>query len=123
MKNLRLIVCMMWLVFALPTILQAQSYSKPSVVRIDSDAQLPDKNRLQFSERRANNEYDDFTYYTSSSGIYISFQKPNNEVKLFALTGQVLWSGESVSGKFYIPTGEGIFFLRVNNKTHKISCK
>lgn len=113
----------MLLVGAMSSKLDAQSYSKPSVVRIDSDTQFPDKNRAQFSDRQANSEYEDFTYYTTTSGIYISFQKPNNNVKLFALTGQVLWSGELVSGKFFIPTGEGIFFLRVNNKTHKISCK
>lgn len=113
----------MWLVFALPTVSFAQSYSKPSVVRIDSGAQLSQKDQFKNSQQNPSNTTDDFVYYTSSSGIYISFQKANNDVKLFALTGQVLWSGELVSGKFYIPTGEGIFFLRVNNKTHKISCK
>ena len=66
---------------------------------------------------------DGFSYYTTAAGIYIYFPKPNNYVRLFALTGQVIWSGELVSGRFFIPTGEGIYFLRVNNKSYKISCK
>jgi hypothetical protein len=64
-----------------------------------------------------------FSYYTSSGGIYLNFSKPNNNVKLFALTGQLIWGGELVSGRFFIQTGQGIYFLRVNNKSYKVSCK
>lgn len=66
---------------------------------------------------------DGFSYYTNSGGIYLIFPKTNNNVRLFALTGQLLWSGELVSGRFYIPTGQGIYFLRVNDKSYKVSCK
>lgn len=66
---------------------------------------------------------DGFSYYTTSSGIYLIFPKANNNVKLFALTGQLIWSGELVSGRFYIPTGRGIYVLRVNNKSYKVICK
>jgi hypothetical protein len=64
-----------------------------------------------------------FSYYTTAKGIYLIFPKTNNNVKLFALTGQLMWSGELVSGRFYIPTGRGIYLLRVNNKSYKVSCK
>lgn len=66
---------------------------------------------------------DGFSYYTTQNGLYLIFPKTNNNVKLVALTGQVIWSGELVSGRFYIPTGRGIYFLKVNDKSYKVSCK
>ncbi len=124
MKKLCLILSLIGMVCFMQINLMAQSYTKPSVLRIDTDAQFPEKNQFKnIQQNQSPNVKEDFTYYTTSSGIYISFKNTNNDVRLFALTGQVLWSGELVSGKFFIPTGEGIFFLRVNNKTHKISCK
>ncbi len=100
-----------------------QDLSQPAVIKIDekdaADTHKPDKG---FSNQQIISA-EGFSYYTTSSGIYISFPKPNNYVRLFALTGQLIWSGELVSGRFFIPTGEGIFFLRVNNKSYKVSCK
>ena len=99
-----------------------QGLSRPSVVKIEGEGLLP----VSKKDTTANQQIiqaDGFSYYTTAAGIYIYFPKPNNYVRLFALTGQVLWSGELVSGRFFIPTGEGIYFLRVNNKSYKISCK
>jgi len=101
-----------------------QDQNRPSVVKIEgtgefsrteSDKSVPANQQIISAEG--------FSYYTTSSGIYMYFPRPNNNVRLFALTGQLIWSGELVSGRFYIPTGEGIYFLRVNNKSYKVSCK
>jgi len=42
---------------------------------------------------------------------------------LFALTGQLLWSGNLVQGRFFIPVRQGIYFLRINGKSYKVICK
>ncbi len=114
------------LMVVFPTELAAQSPdpSKTSVVKIEGSAQFSktDVERAATTTQQIISA-DGFSYYTTSGGIYLVFPKPNNNVRLFALTGQVLWSGELVSGRFYIPTGEGIYFLRVNNKSYKVSCK
>jgi hypothetical protein len=90
--------------------------ARPAVIRVEENA-VPAEPASPVIEA------DGFSYYTTSKGIYLIFPKANNDVKLFALTGQLLWSGELVSGRFYIPTGRGIYFLRVNNKSYKVSCK
>jgi hypothetical protein len=46
-----------------------------------------------------------------------------NKIKLFALTGQLLFNGELSQGRFFIPTKQGIYFLRINNKSFKVICK
>ncbi|GAB1414841.1 hypothetical protein MASR2M117_02470 [Paludibacter sp.] len=98
--------------------------AKPSVVKIEGVGQFDSSTADRQSSANQQITYtDDFSYYTSAKGIYVYFQRPNNNVRLFALTGQLIWSGELVSGRFFIPLGEGIYFLRVNNKSYKISCK
>jgi len=64
-----------------------------------------------------------FSYSTTNGGIFLILPKAANNVRLFALTGQLIWNGELVSGRFYIPTGKGIYILRVNNKSYKVNCK
>jgi hypothetical protein len=64
-----------------------------------------------------------FSYSTTNGGIFLILPKAGNNVKLFSLTGQMIWNGELVSGRFYIPTGKGIYILRVNNKSYKVNCK
>lgn len=98
--------------------------TKPSVVRIEGAGQFPIPSSDKQTPTTQQIIYtDDFSYYTSAKGMYVYFHKPNNNVRLFALTGQLIWSGELVSGRFFIPLGEGIYILRVNNKSYKISCK
>ncbi|KAB2828647.1 MAG: hypothetical protein LWW91_10375 [Bacteroidales bacterium] len=89
---------------------------RPAVIRIDNPAKAEEPATPIIVA-------DGFSYYTTQNGIYLIFPKTNNNVKLMALTGQLIWSGELVSGRFYIPTGRGIYFLRVNNKSYKVSCK
>lgn len=101
-----------------------QDQNRPSVIRIEGPGEFSrtDSDRSSATSQQIISA-DGFSYYTTSAGIYMYFPRPNNNVRLFALTGQLLWSGELVSGRFFIPTGEGIYFLRVNNKSYKVSCK
>jgi len=66
---------------------------------------------------------DGITFSSTSEGIYITLPKATSNVKLFALTGEVVWSGNLVQGRFLIPTRQGIYFLRINNKSYKVICK
>jgi hypothetical protein len=98
--------------------------ARTSVIKIEGDGQF---SRTDTDRSSNTNQQvvvaEGFSYYTSSGGIYLVFSRPNNNVRLFALTGQLIWGGELVSGRFFIQTGEGIYFLRVNNKSYKVSCK
>ena len=66
---------------------------------------------------------DGITYFSTADGIFITLPKATSNVKLFALTGEVVWSGNLVQGRFFIPTRQGIYFLRINNKSYKVVCK
>ena len=118
------------IVFIFVFVLQIQAQNKnqgdihkPSVVRVESgqfsktDPEPPTGNVQQIQGA------DGVTYYTTAGGIYLTLPKASNSVKLFALTGQLIWSGDLVQGRFFIPTGQGIYFLRINNKSYKVSCK
>src|SRR5690554_535519 len=90
-----------------------QEFNRPSVVKIEGEGLLPvNTSKKDTTVNQQVIKADGFSYYTTAAGIYIYFPKPNNYVRLFALTGQLIWSGELVSGRFFIPTGEGIYFLR-----------
>ncbi len=63
------------------------------------------------------------SYNANAEGILLNLAKPTGNVKLFALTGEVFWSGNLVQGRFFIPAKPGIYFLRINNKSYKVVCK
>jgi hypothetical protein len=63
------------------------------------------------------------SFSATASGIYIMINEGTNKIKLFALTGQLLFNGELSQGRFFIPTKQGIYFLRINNKSFKVICK
>jgi len=66
---------------------------------------------------------DGISYSTKADGIFLTLPKATSKVKLFSLTGEAMWSGNLVQGRFFIPTRAGIYFLRINNKSYKIVCK
>ncbi|MDR0371772.1 MAG: T9SS type A sorting domain-containing protein [Prevotellaceae bacterium] len=66
---------------------------------------------------------DGFSYAITAEGIKLSISKKNISVRLFDLTGQLLWSGQALQGSFLIPVNPGIYILRMNHKSHKIICK
>ena len=63
------------------------------------------------------------SFSATASGIYINIINGTNKIKLFALTGQLLFNGDLTQGRFFIPTKQGIYFLRINNKSYKVICK
>jgi hypothetical protein len=63
------------------------------------------------------------SYNATANGIYIYIIRGTNKIKLFALTGQLLLNGDLTQGRFFIPTHQGIYILRVNNKSYKVICK
>lgn len=108
------------------TFIAAQNVpQRASIVRIDGSDQFAGRTDVEMPPANVNQIVtgDGFSYYTTSGGIFLILPRPNNNVRLFALTGQLLWSGELVSGRFFIPTKSGIYILRVNNKSYKVSCK
>ena len=40
-----------------------------------------------------------------------------------AKIGDVVWQGNLVQGRFFIPMRPGVYFLRVNNKSYKVICR
>lgn len=99
--------------------------NRASIVKIEGFEQFAGRTDVEMPPASASQLVvaDGFSYYTTSGGIFLILPRPNNNVRLFALTGQLLWSGELVSGRFFIPTKPGIYFLRVNNKSYKVSCR
>ena len=63
------------------------------------------------------------SYSTTSEGILLIMPKASSNIKLFALTGDVVWQGNLVQGRFFIPMRPGVYFLRVNNKSYKVICR
>ena len=63
---------------------------------------------------------EEISYYTSTEGLFITLSKPTSNVKLFSLTGEIVWKGNLVQGNFLIPIKQGIYFLRINNKSYKV---
>lgn len=59
----------------------------------------------------------------TSEGIYVTINSGTNKIKLFALTGQLLFNGDLTQGKFLIQARKGIYFLKINNKSFKVICK
>lgn len=63
------------------------------------------------------------SYSTSLEGILLIMPKASSNIKLFALTGDVVWQGNLVQGRFFIPMRPGVYFLRVNSKSYKVICR
>jgi hypothetical protein len=123
----RVMLTVFWLVLA--TMLFAGSYSpddphssaQQGVGKIDATGQNWLKQDNSSSNQSQN--LDNVNFSATSEGIYLSLGSGTYNVKLFALTGQLLWSGDLVQGKFFIPTRKGIYFLRINGKSFKVVCK
>lgn len=59
----------------------------------------------------------------TAEGIYVNIISGTNKIKLYALTGQVLFNGVMTQGRFFITAKTGIYFLKINNKSYKVICK
>lgn len=113
-------LCLAGMIQALPPV----DNVKPLVARTDSTESFSKLERpIQQNQGQLIQAGNGVLYSTTHEGIYLTLSGATSSVKLFALTGQLIWSGDLVRGKFFIPTGAGIFFLRINNKSYKIICK
>lgn len=115
MRNLLFIIL---LISTLSLVAQTKNPSdnKPVVVKVETpDPDVPAPNQGV--------TVDGVTYIPRPDGILITLPRASNNVKLLALTGEVVWSGALVQGRFFIPTRPGIYFLRINNKSYKVICK
>jgi hypothetical protein len=126
----RTMLMVFWL--ALATMLFAGSYSpddprssaQQGVVKSDAaSGQNWLKQDNSSSPSNQSQNLDNVNFSATSEGIYLSLGSGMYNVKLFALTGQLLWSGDLVQGKFFIPARKGIYFLRINGKSFKVVCK
>lgn len=106
----------------LPAVAQnKQNEQRPTVVKQDAswNKNYPESNPSNGNQTLA----EGIVYSTNQNGIYITISKSSENIKLFSLTGEVVWAGNLVQGRFFIPTSPGIYFLRINNKSYKIVCK
>jgi len=89
--------------------------SQGGLAKADSD--MPNSPNVPLSGN------ENVSFNSTSDGIYITIINGSNKIKLYALTGQLLLNGELTQGHFFIPTRNGIYFLKVNNKSYKVICK
>ena len=100
-------------------------FSQTTVIKPDgaqgawskSDSDLPSSSTSPIVDN------ENVSYVTTAGGIYVTIHKGTNKIKLFALTGQLILNGDLNQGRFFIPVRQGIYFLRINNKSYKVICK
>lgn len=63
------------------------------------------------------------TFSATANGINVTINGGTNRIQLYALTGQLIFNGDLNQGRFFIPMRQGIYFMKVNNKSHKVVCK
>lgn len=97
-----------------------------TVVRIDGQSAgswMKNSDDASPSSSQPTNVNDNVSFYSTPEGIILSINNGPNRIKLFALTGQLLFSGELNQGRFLIQTRKGIYFLKINNNSYKVICK
>jgi len=99
--------------------------SQTTVIRIDGSTQnvWVKDNEASSPTNSTISGTENVSYSSSADGIYITIISGTNKIKLFALTGQLLFNGDLTQGKFLIQTRKGIYFLKINNKSFKVICK
>ena len=117
MKNLRSILILLF-TLTLTVAVEANDPRTP-VVRQDGNWPKTENNEVS----QVVNIAEGISYIANKDGIQLILQVPVSNIKLFALTGEAVWSGNLVQGRFFIPTRPGIYFLRLNNKSFKVVCK
>jgi hypothetical protein len=99
--------------------------SHTSVIRLDGNqsgwTKSDNETNQGSNSTTAGNE--NVSFSSTSEGIYLTINNGSYRIKLFALTGQVLFDGTLNQGRFIIQTRTGIYFLKVDNKSFKVICK
>ncbi len=121
-----LILCVAGFVFAQNSAKTDQrAGAQNTIIRVDGNQNnwIKNDNDGSASSNTQSVESENVVFTSTSEGIYISNVSGTNKIKLFALTGQLLLSGDLAQGHFFIPVRKGIYFLRINNKSFKVVCK
>ncbi|MFZ4583441.1 MAG: T9SS type A sorting domain-containing protein [Paludibacter sp.] len=121
MKTNILICCLLFFVMTNTAQNKNNTDHRPMVIKSDAGWNKSDNDNQQVTNTQT--LADGIIFSSNQQGIYITLPKSAGNVKLFSLTGEVVWSGNLVQGRFFIPTRPGIYFLKVNNKSYKVVCK
>jgi hypothetical protein len=104
----------------------SHSASQNVIVKIDGGLQTTwTKNETEgtASTSSSTSANENVSFSATANGIYVTISSGTNNIKLLALTGKLLLAGDLTQGRFFIPTRQGIYFLKVNNKSFKVICK
>jgi len=101
------------------------AFSQTTVIKAEGSqgAWTKVENEAPSNSNSSTSENENVSYNATSGGIYVNIHKGTNKIKLFALTGQLILNGDLNQGRFFIPVRQGIYFLRINNKSYKVICK
>jgi len=105
---------------------EPRSAVQTTVIRIDGSTQntwFKGDNDAATTGNTATTGSETVNYSSTNDGIFITILSGTNKIKLFALTGQLLFNGDLTQGRFLIQTRKGIYFLKINNKSFKVICK
>jgi len=102
------------------------SANQNTLIRIEGSAQngwVKGDNDASVGTSTPASGNENVSYNATSEGIYVNILSGTNKIKLYALTGQLLFNGVLTQGRFLITARTGIYFLKVNNKNYKVICK
>jgi len=104
----------------------SHSANQNTLIRIEGSAQngwVKGDNDTSVGTSNPASGNENVSYNATSDGIYVTILGGTNKIKLFALSGQLLFNAVMTQGRFLITARTGIYFLRVNNKNYKVICK
>ena len=115
----RILTLLFWCVSVVGLFAQTttKSDTHTSLIRIEGSNDAPQGTNTTVSGT------ENVSFYGTSEGIYVTINSGTNKIKLFALTGQLIFNGDLTQGRFLIQTRTGIYFLKINNKNFKVICK
>ncbi|MFT3753154.1 MAG: T9SS type A sorting domain-containing protein [Paludibacter sp.] len=103
-----------------------RSTAQATVIRIDGSTPsswIKGDNDASTTVSTSTSGSETVNFSSTADGIFITILSGTNKIKLFALTGQLLFNGDLTQGRFLIQVRKGIYFLKINNKSFKVICK
>ena len=104
----------------------SRSANQNPVIRIEGSAQngwLKGDNDSSVGTSTPALGNENVSYNGTGEGIDVTILSGTNKIKLYALTGQLLFNGILTEGHFLIKARTGIYFLKINNNSYKVICK
>ncbi|HEY6915050.1 MAG TPA: T9SS type A sorting domain-containing protein [Paludibacter sp.] len=105
---------------------EPRATGQTTVIRIDGSTQnawIKGDNDAATTVNTTTSGSETVSFSSTADGIFITILSGTNKIKLFALTGQLLFNGDLTQGRFLIQARKGIYFLKINNKSFKVICK